>query len=178
MPRCWSTRPAFSSPCRSLDYDRAAYDAYLELDRAIFFLTQTVARGMVARGWGGSVVNIGSMCAHQAVAATPSSGYSVAKGACTRSPATWPWSWPRIRSGSTRLRRPSWPPSCTNGSYLRTSSTRLCTALTASTARPDRHRARSGQHHHLPALAGDQLGHRRDLGRRRRRRGRTQLRTR
>lgn len=63
-----------------LDYDGASYDAYLELDRAIFFLTQTVARGMVAHGQGGSIVNIGSMWAHQAIAATPSSGYSLAKG--------------------------------------------------------------------------------------------------
>src|SRR5262245_59229728 len=67
-------------PTPFLDYDGAAYDSYLELDRAIFFLTQTVARGMVARGQGGSIVNIGSMWAHQAIAATPSSGYSVAKG--------------------------------------------------------------------------------------------------
>ena len=57
-----------------------SYDSYLELDRAIFFLTQTVARGMVAAGKGGSIVNIGSMWAHQAIAATPSSGYSVGKG--------------------------------------------------------------------------------------------------
>ena len=63
-----------------LDYDGASYDSYLELDRAVFFLTQTVARGMVAHGQGGSIVNIGSMWAHQAIAATPSSGYSVAKG--------------------------------------------------------------------------------------------------
>jgi NAD(P)-dependent dehydrogenase (short-subunit alcohol dehydrogenase family) len=63
-----------------LDYDGASYDSYLELDRAIFFLTQTVARGMVAHGQGGSIVNVGSMWAHQAIAATPSSGYSVAKG--------------------------------------------------------------------------------------------------
>jgi NAD(P)-dependent dehydrogenase (short-subunit alcohol dehydrogenase family) len=63
-----------------LDYDGASYDSYLELDRAIFFLTQTEARGMVARGQGGSIVNIGSMWAHQAIAATPSSGYSLAKG--------------------------------------------------------------------------------------------------
>jgi NAD(P)-dependent dehydrogenase (short-subunit alcohol dehydrogenase family) len=70
----------FFIPLPFLDYDGAAYDAYLELDRAIFFLTQTVARGMVAQGRGGSIVNIGSMWAHQAVAATPSSGYSVAKG--------------------------------------------------------------------------------------------------
>ena len=63
-----------------LDYDGVSYDSYLELDRAIFFLTQTVARGMVAAGKGGSIVNIGSMWAHQAIAATPSSGYSVGKG--------------------------------------------------------------------------------------------------
>jgi len=35
---------------------------------------------MVAHGQGGSIVNIGSMWAHQAIAATPSSGYSLAKG--------------------------------------------------------------------------------------------------
>jgi NAD(P)-dependent dehydrogenase (short-subunit alcohol dehydrogenase family) len=67
-------------PTPFLDYDGASYDSYLELDRAIFFLTQTVARGMVERGQGGSIVNIGSMWAHQAIAATPSSGYSLAKG--------------------------------------------------------------------------------------------------
>jgi NAD(P)-dependent dehydrogenase (short-subunit alcohol dehydrogenase family) len=63
-----------------LEHDGAFYDSYLELDRAIFFLTQTVVRGMVAQGRGGAIVNIGSMWAHQAVAATPSSAYSVAKG--------------------------------------------------------------------------------------------------
>jgi NAD(P)-dependent dehydrogenase (short-subunit alcohol dehydrogenase family) len=63
-----------------LDYDGVSDDSYLELDRAIFFLTQTVARGMVAAGKGGSIVNIGSMWAHQAIVATPSSAYSVGKG--------------------------------------------------------------------------------------------------
>jgi NAD(P)-dependent dehydrogenase (short-subunit alcohol dehydrogenase family) len=63
-----------------LDYDGASYDAYLELDRAIFFVTQTVARGMVEQGRGGAIVNIGSMWAHEAIAVTPSSAYSVAKG--------------------------------------------------------------------------------------------------
>jgi len=63
-----------------LDHDGADYDSYLELDRAIFFLTQTVARGMVAQGKGGSIVTIGSMWAHQAIAATPASAYSLAKG--------------------------------------------------------------------------------------------------
>ncbi|SPT60131.1 SDR family NAD(P)-dependent oxidoreductase [Actinomadura madurae] len=63
-----------------LDYDGTDYDVYQELNRAIFFLTQTVARGMAESGQGGSIVNIGSMWAHQAVGATPSSGYSLAKG--------------------------------------------------------------------------------------------------
>ena len=63
-----------------LDYDGTDYDSYSELDRAIFFLTQAVARGMVQQGRGGSIVNIGSMWAHQAIGATPSSGYSAAKG--------------------------------------------------------------------------------------------------
>jgi NAD(P)-dependent dehydrogenase (short-subunit alcohol dehydrogenase family) len=70
----------FFIPKTFLDYDGASYDAYLELDRAIFFLTQTVARAMVAGGRGGSIVNVGSIWAHQAIAATPSSAYSVAKG--------------------------------------------------------------------------------------------------
>jgi NAD(P)-dependent dehydrogenase (short-subunit alcohol dehydrogenase family) len=69
----------FFIPKPFLEHDGAFYDSYLELDRAIFFLTQTVARGMVEQGRGGSIVNIGSMWAHKAIAATPSSAYSVAK---------------------------------------------------------------------------------------------------
>jgi NAD(P)-dependent dehydrogenase (short-subunit alcohol dehydrogenase family) len=63
-----------------LDHDGADYDSYSELNRAIFFVTQTAVRGMVAAGRGGSIVNIGSMWAHQAIGATPSSAYSQAKG--------------------------------------------------------------------------------------------------
>ena len=67
------------SPRTFLDHDGAFYDSYQELNRATFFLTQTVVRGMVQAGSGGSVVNIGSMWAHQAIGATPSSAYSMAK---------------------------------------------------------------------------------------------------
>ena len=63
-----------------LDHDGADYDSYLELDRAMFFITQTVARGMVSQGRGGSIVTIGSMWAHQAIGATPCSAYSLGKG--------------------------------------------------------------------------------------------------
>src|SRR4051812_11386111 len=69
----------FFIPKPFLDYDGDFYDSYLELDRAIFFITQTVVRGIVAGGNGGSIVNIGSMWAHQAIGATPSSAYSMAK---------------------------------------------------------------------------------------------------
>jgi len=61
-----------------LEHDRADYDRYLTLNRATFFLTQAVARNMAKNG-GGSIVNIGSMWAHQAIKATPSSAYSMAK---------------------------------------------------------------------------------------------------
>ncbi|MGX1852475.1 SDR family NAD(P)-dependent oxidoreductase [Streptomyces sp. NPDC055299] len=57
------------------------YDRYQDLNRAFFFLTQTVAGNMIARGTKGAIVNIGSMWAHQAIAATPSSAYSMAKAA-------------------------------------------------------------------------------------------------
>jgi NAD(P)-dependent dehydrogenase (short-subunit alcohol dehydrogenase family) len=76
------SRPAFTRWIEAkpfLEYDGEFYDSYLELDRAIFFLTQSVVRGIVAGGMDGAIVNIGSMWAHQAIAATPSSGYSVAK---------------------------------------------------------------------------------------------------
>ncbi len=63
-----------------LDHDGEDYDSYLELDRAIFFITQTVAHGMIVLGRGGSIVTIGSMWAHQAIGATPSSAYSLGKG--------------------------------------------------------------------------------------------------
>ena len=62
-----------------LEHDEDDYDSYHDLNRALFFLTQTVASGMVAGGRGGAIVTIGSMWALQAVAATPSSAYSMAK---------------------------------------------------------------------------------------------------
>ena len=67
------------APQPFLDHDGASYDAYMELDRAIFFITQTVVRGMIAQGKGGSIVNVGSIWAHKAIGATPSTAYSVAK---------------------------------------------------------------------------------------------------
>jgi NAD(P)-dependent dehydrogenase (short-subunit alcohol dehydrogenase family) len=62
-----------------LDHSEADYDRYLNLNHGIFFATQQVVRNMVQQQQGGAIVNIGSMWAHQAVLATPSSAYSMAK---------------------------------------------------------------------------------------------------
>jgi NAD(P)-dependent dehydrogenase (short-subunit alcohol dehydrogenase family) len=67
------------SPKAFLEQTEAEYDSYLEINRGTFFVTQAAAKNMTARGRGGAIVNVGSMWAHQAVAATPSSAYSMAK---------------------------------------------------------------------------------------------------
>jgi NAD(P)-dependent dehydrogenase (short-subunit alcohol dehydrogenase family) len=69
----------FFIPKPFLEYDAHFYDSYLELNFALFFLTQTVVEGMIGRGEGGSIVNIGSMWAHQAIGVTPSCGHSMQK---------------------------------------------------------------------------------------------------
>ena len=68
----------YFSPTPFLDHNNKDYDAYMELNRATFFISQAVARNMQANG-GGSIVNIGSMWEKQAIKATPSSAYSMAK---------------------------------------------------------------------------------------------------
>ncbi|MEL6773170.1 MAG: SDR family oxidoreductase [Pseudomonadota bacterium] len=68
------------SPKPFLEHSLADYDTYMDLNRATFAVTQAVARNMKAHG-GGAIVNIGSMWARQAIKATPSSAYSMAKAA-------------------------------------------------------------------------------------------------
>lgn len=68
----------YFAPKAFLEQTRADYRQYLNLNEAIFLITQAVAKNMQAHG-GGSIVNIGSMWAKQAVKATPSSSYSMAK---------------------------------------------------------------------------------------------------
>ena len=68
----------YFSPSPFLDHSKADYDRYMDLNRSTFFLTQAVAKNMQTNG-GGSMVNIGSMWAKQAIKATPSSAYSMAK---------------------------------------------------------------------------------------------------
>jgi NAD(P)-dependent dehydrogenase (short-subunit alcohol dehydrogenase family) len=66
------------SPKPFLEMTGKDYDQYMDLNKAFFLITQAVAKNMKAHG-GGSIVNIGSMWGKQAVKATPSTAYSMAK---------------------------------------------------------------------------------------------------
>ncbi len=68
----------YFNPVPFLAHTAKDYDIYLDLNKAVFFITQAVAKNMQEHG-GGSIVNIGSMWARQAIKATPSSAYSMAK---------------------------------------------------------------------------------------------------
>jgi hypothetical protein len=68
----------YFNPTPFLDHSEDNYEAYMGINKALFFISQAVAKNMVANG-GGSIVNIGSMWAKQAIKATPSSAYSMAK---------------------------------------------------------------------------------------------------
>lgn len=68
----------YFKPTPFLDHTREDYHRYLALNEALFFASQAVARRMAEAG-GGAIVHISSMWAHQAVKATPSSAYSMAK---------------------------------------------------------------------------------------------------
>ena len=66
-------------PKTFVDHSDKDYDSYMAINKGLFFITQAVVKKMIESGVPGSVVNIGSMWAHQAVRATPSSAYSMAK---------------------------------------------------------------------------------------------------
>jgi NAD(P)-dependent dehydrogenase (short-subunit alcohol dehydrogenase family) len=66
-------------PTSFLKHTRKNYHQYHNLNESFFFLTQAVAQRMVDTKVKGSIVNIGSMWARQAIKATPSSAYSMAK---------------------------------------------------------------------------------------------------
>ena len=68
----------YFSPAPFLEHTRENYAQYHDLNESTFFITQAIAKKMVSKG-AGSIVNIGSMWAKQAVKATPSSAYSMAK---------------------------------------------------------------------------------------------------
>lgn len=66
------------SPKPYLDHTESDYDSYLEINKGLFFVTQLVVTRMATINRG-AIVNIGSMWAQQAILATPSSAYSMAK---------------------------------------------------------------------------------------------------
>lgn len=68
----------YFNPKPFIEHSEDDYDIYMELNKATFKISQAVAQNMQRHG-GGSIVNIGSMWAKQAIKATPSSAYSMAK---------------------------------------------------------------------------------------------------
>ena len=68
----------YFNPKAFVEHSEADYDIYMNLNKAIFTISQAAANNMIESG-GGNVVNIGSMWAKQAIKATPSSAYSMAK---------------------------------------------------------------------------------------------------
>ena len=68
----------YFKPTPFMDHTKAEFDRYHALNRSFFFVTQSVVRNMRKHG-SGAIVNIGSMWAKQAIKATPSSAYSMAK---------------------------------------------------------------------------------------------------
>lgn len=68
----------YFNPKAFLEQEQNDYDAYMDINKALFFISQAVSLNMKTNG-GGNIVNIGSMWAKQAIKATPSSSYSMAK---------------------------------------------------------------------------------------------------
>ena len=69
----------YFSPKPFIEHSTDDYDTYLDLNKATFVISQAVAQNMIRHEQGGNIVNIGSMWGHQAIKATPSSAYSMAK---------------------------------------------------------------------------------------------------
>lgn len=68
----------YFNPKAFIEHQESDYDQYMQLNKATFFITQAISKLMIKNG-GGSVVNVGSMWGKQAIKATPSSAYSMAK---------------------------------------------------------------------------------------------------
>jgi NAD(P)-dependent dehydrogenase (short-subunit alcohol dehydrogenase family) len=66
------------NPTSFVDHSASDYASYMDINEGTFFVTQAVVKQMIAGG-GGAIVDVGSMWAKQAVKATPSSAYSMAK---------------------------------------------------------------------------------------------------
>lgn len=68
----------YFKPVGFLEHTAQDYHAQMDINESVFFVTQAVAKNMKQHG-SGAIVNIGSMWAKQAIKATPSSAYSMAK---------------------------------------------------------------------------------------------------
>jgi NAD(P)-dependent dehydrogenase (short-subunit alcohol dehydrogenase family) len=66
------------TPKGFLDHTLEDFDTYHNINKSLFYITQSVIKNML-KFEAGSIVNIGSMWAKQAIKATPSSAYSMAK---------------------------------------------------------------------------------------------------
>ncbi len=75
---CLINAAGFFKPVSFLEHSNTDYDLQLDINKSLFFITQAVAKRMVENK-SGAIINIGSMWAHQAVKATPSSAYSMQK---------------------------------------------------------------------------------------------------
>ena len=68
----------YFKPVPFIEQTSEDYDIQLDINKSFYFITQAVVKKMI-QNKSGSIVNIGSMWAHQAIKATPSSSYSMQK---------------------------------------------------------------------------------------------------
>ncbi|MCO4887856.1 SDR family oxidoreductase [Cupriavidus sp. WGtm5] len=66
-------------PKAFLEHSLEDYNNYLNLNRALFFITKQVAASLVSRKQPGSIVSITASAAKQAIETVPASAYSMAK---------------------------------------------------------------------------------------------------
>lgn len=66
-------------PKSFLEHSLEDYDNFLNLNRAVFFITQHVASSMIAQKKSGSIVNVTAVAARQAIETVAASAYSMAK---------------------------------------------------------------------------------------------------
>lgn len=66
-------------PNTFLETDEKAYDGYLDLNKAIFFINQSVAKNLIRQNKTGSIVNITATLSSLPLKSTPMTAYSMAK---------------------------------------------------------------------------------------------------
>ena len=166
----------FVRPKPFLDHEVADYDSYHDLNRATFFLTQTVVRGMIAGGQGGAIVNVGAHVGAPGPRRDTVVGILDGQGGPAR-PHAQPGhrarrrGHPCKRRGSRRHQYAPFRLGLSRGPAGRHAGADGRPAP----AWPSRHPAGPGLRDHLPPLVGLELDHGRHPQRRRRGHGRPQL---